>query len=110
MKFLKHHTLISSDFIVGFLLVRIARRAKQHILGKQCDLIMGNSRGASDIAWENSPHSPRRDLDEGVSVEMVYVSSAVAYPFSRARYPFPEGHSLVYTASVDSYLDGESIG
>lgn len=70
---------------------------------------MENSRGASDIAWENSPHSPRRDLDEGVSVEMVRILdrrvSFLARPLS-----FPEGHSLVYTASVDSYLDGESIG
>jgi len=63
--------------------------ALNNILGKQCDLIMGNSRGASDIAWENSPHSPRRDLDEGVSVEMVRILrrrvSFLARPLSFSR-------------------------
>lgn len=46
---------------------------------------MGNSRDASDIAWENLPHSPRRDLEEGVSVEMVRILHRVSFPEGLAR-------------------------
>lgn len=74
--------------------------------------------GANIGLREKPPHSPRRDLDEGVSVEMVCRYPRRAYLSSRLRYPFPgdslaraRAHVRVRQRSGGmSIRDGESIG